>query len=138
MCVIVTVTYSLIANTLYLHTRLKRLFACGCQQEVSASMKNRHLCGQGPHHVAAAMLSESRYLSNDHQKRQNSTSQAQNSDVIGSSVSHSNPTATQEPASVPLSQSGPSPADFVIDPMDADNVDVNHMEVDPDFHHLQP
>ena len=39
---------------------------------------------------------------------------------------------------MPLSQSGTPPADLVIDPMDADDVDVDHMEVDPDFHHLQP
>src|ERR1700736_6025726 len=40
----------------------KRLCACGCGNDVSASAERRHLAGAGPKQVAASMLEEWKFL----------------------------------------------------------------------------
>lgn len=103
--------------------------ACGCQQDVSASTENRHLRGKGPRQVAAAMLNESRYLSNNaSHKRKSASARMQHSEHRMTPFSHSDPAVALELAPVSLPpESDPHLTDFTDEPMDVED-DVPHIE----------
>jgi len=107
-----------------LYTRSKRLCACGCQQDVSASTENRHLRGKGPQQVAAAMLNESRYLSHNASHKQKSASAR-----VQHSKHHMTPFSHSDPAVAPMShppESNLHLTDITDEPMDVDD-DVPHI-----------
>jgi hypothetical protein len=122
-----------------LYTRSKRLCACGCQQDVSASTENRHLRGKGPRQVAAAMLNESRYLSHNatsSHKRKSASAHMQHSEHRMTPFSHSDPAvALVAPVSLPP-ESDPHLTDITDEPMDIDD-DVPHIEPHSHAHDVQ-
>jgi len=114
------------------------LCACGCQQDVSASTENRHLRGKGPQQVAAAMLNESWYLSNNASYKQKSASaHVQHSKHHMTPFSHSDPAVALElaPMSLPL-ESDLHLTDFTDEPMDVED-DVPHIEPHSHVHNVQ-
>jgi hypothetical protein len=104
--------------------RSKRLCACGCQEDVSASTERRHLLGQGPRQIAAAMFNESRFLKNKPSRKNQGSLHVQNPKAGPSDTSsHSASVSTHVPLPAPAApffQPSPPSADFA-DPMEVDN-----------------
>ena len=110
------------------------LCACRCQTDVSASTENRHLRGQGPRHVAAAMLYESRYLNQGNKKRKTgSNSQDLSSHTNSSSVSDSR--SDLAPAPVPFDLHPRAETEPMV-VMDRD--DTTHTEFEQELQDIEP